>query len=700
MNFRFTGTSTLTLAAATLCNSAVLADQAPGLVPKPDVIVVTGSRIEQKLQDVAGSVAVMDSTDIERQLSQSLADVFRYDPAISGTGNAGQAQELSIRGIGGNRLIYIKDGRRLNDGYAGGGGLLVGRGYLDVAQIARVEVAKSAASSLYGSDGLGGIVVITTPDPKDLLGKQEHFTQLSGGFQGQSNSYHSHIMHASGWGDTQGMFSLSYRDGKETQNFAETLPGYDYDSISLLGKLNWDLSEQQHLKLTVDGYRQQNQQILSAGSQQTEDTDRQWALSLDYASELGSDLYDAMQTQFYLSDYQQQSDQILPGAGRTGPYTDYNDYRFEQQIIGFRWQADKAMQQENATHHWVFGADIDYLETERPRFKTRIEMDGSLSLDNAPQKAFPGADTLLGGVFVQDNITLKQLPFSLIAGLRLDHYQMQAKSNPLYDEALLADITETALSPKLGLIYRHNAQLNLYAQYAQGFKIPPHDQAYQNHGVEPFYAIVPNPDLQPETSYATELGLKYQQGDMSINLAAFNADFDDFIDTVVISTAPTFIPGVQRTEYQYQNKDKAQIYGAEAGINLWLNDQWEINTAIAYSRGKDQSTDQYLSSISPLSSTLMLRYNGDTFYLSALVSAAASMSKTPEADDAQSAGWATLDLLGGIELGNWRLNLALQNVLDKAYVPYQRIAGQSADTDLGQYTQPGRSLSAQAVYRF
>jgi len=688
----------LSLALASLLSGASVADNAPGLTPKHDVIVVTGSRIEQKLKDVAGSVAVMEGADIERQLSNSLADVFRYDPSISSTGNAGQAQELSIRGIGGNRLIYIKDGRRLNDGYAGGGGLLVGRGYLDVAQIERIEVAKSAASSLYGSDGLGGIVVITTPDPKDILDGATRHSRLSLGYQGLSEEANTNLTHARSWGDTQAMASFSYRTGDETQNFSDTLPGYDYDSVSLLGKLNWDISDQQQLKFTFDGYRQQNQQVISVGSNETDDVDKQLALSVDYASQLASQWYDAMASQLYISDYRQKSQQVRAGAGQSGPYTDHNDYRFEQQIIGFRWQGDKALSGNSVSQHWVFGTDIDYYDTRRPRYKTRIEMDGTLSQDRQPQKAFPGAETLLGGIFVQNNMTLTGLPLKLVAGLRLDHYRMQANKDPLYDPDLLADITETALSPKLGLIYSYNEQLNLYAQYAQGFKIPPHDQAYQNHGVEPFYAILPNPELEPETSYASELGLKYHSGDISLNLAAFYADFDDFIDTVVVGTSSTFIPGVQRVEYQYQNKEGARIYGAEVSFNAWLDDNWELSAALAYSQGKDSQT--YLSSISPLSGTMMLRYNADNYYIGTLLSAAANMSKVPDTDSAQAAGWGRLDILAGYDIGQWRLNLALQNLLDKEYIPYQSIAGQPADIPRDQYSQPGRSLSAQLTYQF
>ena len=95
--------------------------------------------------------------------------------------------EPFLRGVGGNRVVFIKDGRRTNDGYAGGGGYLVGRNYFDVAGVKQVEVAKGAASSLYGSDALGGIVVITTKDPSDYLVDQQSLVKVALGYQGQSN---------------------------------------------------------------------------------------------------------------------------------------------------------------------------------------------------------------------------------------------------------------------------------------------------------------------------------------------------------------------------------------------------------------------------------------------------------------------------------------------------------------------------------
>ena len=214
-----------------------------------EILVVTGSRTEEKLEDVAGAVSVISADDIDMQVSNGLADVFRYDPSIQSTGSQGQAQTLSIRGIGGNRVVYIKDGRRLNDAYAGGGGYLVGRGYLDVAQVQQIEVAKAAASPLYGSDGLGGVIVISTPDPSDVLNGNDSAAGLSFGFDGLTDETKLGFSGARQFDGSSAMIQGSARQGEETQNYEESLHGYDYDSQSVLA--NWALDiDDDKLKFT------------------------------------------------------------------------------------------------------------------------------------------------------------------------------------------------------------------------------------------------------------------------------------------------------------------------------------------------------------------------------------------------------------------------------------------------------------------
>ena len=688
--FRFTAIATLLLGSGTAIAENIIDDH----------IVVSGSRFEQKLKDVTGSVTVITEQDIERQLAVDLQTMFKYDSSIATTGSGAGAQTLTVRGVGGNRVVFIKDGRRTNDGYAGGGGYLVGRNYFDVAGVKQVEVAKGAASSLYGSDALGGIVVITTKDPSDYLKNNSSFVKMALGYQGQSNQVAADITAAKDLGDFAVSAVYSHRDSEEVQNYDENLPGYDAKSDALLVKFEQQLDEKRTLKYTLDYFNQTTEQVITPAVQETEEDDTSWSLALDYHSEVATAAFDKWYGQVSYSSYEQQSDQIS-GAST---YTDYNDYRFEQNILGLKAVFNKGFNAESADHEVVYGIDIDLYDTTRPRFKTRILADGTVDFTDQKQKAFPGADTSLIGAYVQDSISFNNSAWSVIAGVRYDYYTLEAKNDELYADAQLGDITESAFSPKLGAIYQVDDNLSLYGQYVRGFKIPPHDQAYQSHGVEPFYQILPNADLDPESSDSFELGLRYASSDISVNLSAFYAAYDDFIETAVVGVEPTYIPGVNKTLYQYQNISETQISGVEAGIAMYVAENILLEANVAYVDGENKETDQPLTSISPLNGSVLLSTEQGNINWTAALRLAKSQSDvvldTNGNKTTQGHGYGVVDLYANYEWQAWQLNVGVLNLLDKEYVPFELIAGQSQGADFSQYTQPGRNFSAKISYEF
>lgn len=102
--------------------------------------------------------------------------MFKNEPGVSVTGSAGRPQNITIRGIGGNRVLIIKDGVRVSDGF-GANDLndKVGRFSFDLDDVKQIEVAKGAGSALHGSDAIGGTVVITTKQPEDYLQGQDAY---------------------------------------------------------------------------------------------------------------------------------------------------------------------------------------------------------------------------------------------------------------------------------------------------------------------------------------------------------------------------------------------------------------------------------------------------------------------------------------------------------------------------------------------
>ena len=689
-SFKFTALASLLISSGSALAENVIDDH----------IVVSGSRFEQKLEDVTGSVTVITEQDIERQLAVDLQTMFKYDPSISSTGSGAGAQTLTVRGVGGNRVVFIKDGRRTNDGYAGGGGYLVGRNYFDVAGVKQVEVAKGAASSLYGSDALGGIVVITTKDPSDYLVDQQSLVKVALGYQGQSNQVAADITAAKDLGDVAISAVYSHRDSEEVQNYVEDLPGYDARSDALLLKVEQKLDEKRTLKYTFDYFNQTTEQVITPSIQETEDEDTNISFALDYDSDMATAIFDKWYGQLSYSRYEQQSDQI--SAARN--YIDYNDYGFEQDILGLKAVFSKEVKGENTEHEFVYGVDIDLYDTTRPRLKTRVLNDGTVDFTNEKQKAFPGADTSLVGVYMQDSIKFNETDWSLVAGIRYDYYALEAKKDALYADAELDDITESAFSPKLGVIYQVDDNLSWYGQYVRGFKIPPHDQAYQSHGVEPFYQILPNADLDPESSDSFEIGLRYASSDISVNLSTFYAAYDDFIETTIAGVEPTYIPNVNKTFYQYQNISETQISGVEAGIAMYVTDDILLEANVAYVDGENKDSDQPLTSISPLNGSILVSTEfGNVNWTAAWRLAKAQSDVVLDTNGnktTQGNGYGVVDLYANYQWQAWQMNVGLLNLLDKEYVPFELIAGQSKGTDFSQYSQPGRNVSARISYQF
>ncbi|WP_448565415.1 TonB-dependent receptor domain-containing protein [Thalassotalea ganghwensis] len=668
-----------------------------------EYMVISASRVAQPLAKIPASVSVVDQSQIERFVLSDLANLFKYDPSITSSGNAGQAQTLTVRGIGGNRLVYIQDGRRLNDSYAGGGGFIVGRGYLDTDNIKQIEIAKGAASSLYGSDALGGIVVIQTKNPRDFLGEEQYFSNLQLGTNSDSQTNKMGFQGAARISDWAASLSLTERNGHETQNYTSSLPEYDSDSTALLAKAQRSIGSDAELLLIGDYYQQSTSQVVDVDSlakiDSIDDKNESIAFTIDYRSQAGSAIYDSWQGLLYVSQYQQQSQQTRHS---NRGYSDFNDYRFEQDIIGLKAMFNKQLLEDTIEHQLSYGIDIDIYDTKRPRLKTRVGFDGEVVFENTPQKAFPGAETTMTGIYIQDIITTNT-PWSFIAAVRYDDYRMSAKDDALYQMSELSDINENAWSPKLATTFHLNSNVTFYGQWMRGFKIPPHDLAYQNHGVEPFYQILPNPALEAETSNSHELGIKGQWPNTEFSLAYYNSRFDNFIESQLVATEPTYIPGVEKSVFQYRNISSARIEGWEFSAKHWLNDSISLAINIADAHGRNNESAQPLESISPLSGSLLMSLEQNYWQHTLALRFAKAQNDVPKiqgVSTATSQGFGVVDWYSQVEIGQWRLSAGVTNLLDKEYYHYQSIAGQNNTASKEQYTQAGRSVLVNLNYQF
>lgn len=136
-------------------------------VQELDTVVVTASGFEQEIKAAPASISVVTRKDLEEKSFVDLADALRDIEGIDVRGATGKTGNLniSIRGMPSEYTLVLIDGRRQNSA-----GDVTPNGFGDtstglippLSAIERIEVIRGPMSTLYGSDAMGGVVNIIT----------------------------------------------------------------------------------------------------------------------------------------------------------------------------------------------------------------------------------------------------------------------------------------------------------------------------------------------------------------------------------------------------------------------------------------------------------------------------------------------------------------------------------------------------------
>ncbi|MFC1775730.1 TonB-dependent hemoglobin/transferrin/lactoferrin family receptor [Pseudomonadota bacterium] len=712
-------------------------EETEGEVVELDTIVVVGGRIEQSLDDIAGSVSVMTSKDINEQMVTDMSQLFRYEPGIDVTGSNGTAQNFIVRGMGADRVMMIKDGMRMNEGY-GADGLndVVGRGFIDMDTVKQVEVAKGAASSLYGADAMGGIVAFSTKDAADVIGTgtgANTYFSVNGDYDGRADIWSAGGMAAFRTGKWETLLNYKYRDGHETQNYDETRANTDVTSNSVLAKTNYIIDNDKKLTFSIDYWLQEvegpnsgenengwlglgpayrinyeelyNEKENNAYRARYQDGDSSWAIM------------DSLDVNIYLNKSKQTDENLLNHeAPDNGPREILQSDLFEQETWGVSASASKLLgQKEN--HQLSYGFDWDTTDSYRPRSETRTDKDGNVIKDDL-SAPFPKNTTDRLGVYLQDTIQLTD-KWSLIPGLRYDYYKMTPKEDEGYenvnpgDEFPTEKISDSNVSWRLGTIYKFTDNISAYFQYAQGFKVPPYDLAYFYFDHVAFcdfavftcfgIRILPATDLVPEESDSYEIGIRGDIGNFSYNLSAYYNDYDNFIEVAYLGSVDGDYFGFPLVTdvFQYQNIDSARISGMEFRFDYYLGNNVSAFLNGEYMDSEDKTTGEQLRSIQPFNGTLGVNYYRGNFSTDVMMKWTDDMDKVPEGA-VTTDGYITFDLFARYDVNSrLRLSAGILNMFNKEYIEYTSVAGiPDNGRDLTPFTQPGRTFSAQLKYIF
>jgi vitamin B12 transporter len=138
-----------------------------GLAPEEPVelgqIVVTATKTEVPLKNVAASVTVITKEEIEARQATEIPSLLREVPGLNVTqqGSRGSIVTVFPRGGNSNFNLVLIDGVKVND--AGG---FYDFGDLSTENIERIEIIRGPQSALYGADAMGSVIQIFTKKGK------------------------------------------------------------------------------------------------------------------------------------------------------------------------------------------------------------------------------------------------------------------------------------------------------------------------------------------------------------------------------------------------------------------------------------------------------------------------------------------------------------------------------------------------------
>jgi vitamin B12 transporter len=493
----------------------------PGEVEELEEVVVTATRLEEPLKEVASSVTVISREEVEEKQQATISEAIRSVPGLDVVqgGGPGMMAQVFIRGAGDGQTLVMMDGIELNDPVSFNRSYDFA--YLTTDNIERIEVVRGPQSTLYGSDAAGGVINIIT-----RKGEGPFKATLAG----EAGTYQTYLTRANLSGGTQ---QFHYSLGGTYVNS---------DGISAAKEKGYTLSGERYRNPEKDGHRNST---LSGrvGWTPTPTLDCELILRyLDGRSDLdnhggqGGDDPNAGQDveQFFsrlqgrLSLFGGFWEQKL-GVSLSNQDRDYRndedaDHPTESEKASYDGRVTKLDWQHNLYLHPAntLTLGLEY-EVEKGRSDYSSQAFGFSFTSSLEEKK-----ATTRSAYLQDEVRLKDL-FFLTAGIRLDdHGQFGSQTTWRLAPAILVQKTKTKIKGSWGT----------------GFKAPTLYQLY-----DPQYG---DKDLDPEKSKGWDVGVEQDLFGQILSLGAtyFYNHFKDLIE---------FDAGINR----FANVAKVETKGVE-----------------------------------------------------------------------------------------------------------------------------------------
>ncbi len=468
------------------------------------VIVVTPSQYAQPVNQVGSTVISLQGDELRQRGIEFIEDALQEIPSLNITsqGARGSLVQARVRGNEANHVLVLIDGMRVSNATTGEFDL----SNLSIASVDNIEVLLGAQSIIYGSDAMAGVISITTKSGgigvaghvKLKLGETA-IRSVAGNINGGDSNWNYSVTVEDF--STDGISSAAEENGNTEQDAFDKQSlnikaGYASDAFSSTIILGSSDSS-----FDYDGFDFNGIGVdVAENNQQTESDRISWLISIPSDNELFSNT-------FQLNSYNNQYNSESFSFGSTSLYSTETDR------IDFSYRGG-------------------YIFNDFVTFQYGLEkLTEELTVENSDFKQKTGSkDFYLDTLYQIDHV-------NLTAGFRHTNHDEFGPHN----------------SYRLTASYQLSDSFRVRATHGTAYKTPSLQELFDT-------SFGGNPDLKPEQSKNSELGLEYNSHNYFFSLTAFYQNTDD-----LISYVGSYPDGVNQNIGEARNK----------GVEFSLKKNWQ-----------------------------------------------------------------------------------------------------------------------------
>ena len=598
-------------------------------------VVISASKFPEKKLNIAQRIDVISSKYISKVNAQNTGDLLMNTGNVFVQKSQQGGSSPVIRGFEASRVLLVVDGVRLNN-------LIYRAGHLqnaitvDQNMLSSMEVLYGPASTIYGSDALGGVVHFRTKDP--VLSNNGTTLVKGSGFVRYSSANNETTVHEDinlGWKKFAWLQSFTYSD------FGDMMMGKNYnDDYLTFGRRDSFMTRINGIDSVVknpdpqvqkfSGYKQWDllQKLLFKQSEKVSHS-----LNVQYSTTTNVPRYDRLQdkrngTLRYAEWYYGPQERLLAAydlsIAKAGWFDNINlnlnyqaieesrytrDYRRYDRLDGRVEKVNVAGFVLDTRKIWgsnelTLGADGQFNTLKSTALRVNINTGASQKLDTR----YPNGDNtqLNAGLFAQHIYKFKNKKLVLNDGLRLQTIRLHSTiADNSFFSLPFTEINQnnTTVTGNVGLVYLPVSGTKLSVNFASGFRAPNVDDLAKifESSTAARQVVVPNAEIKPERTYNIDLGISQTiSNSVRIEVSAFYTWFRN-----ALVKAPYRLNGQDSIDYNgvrsqvlaNTNANKAYLYGVSAALYATVAKYITFSSQINFTRGRFETDQNKNSSV-------------------------------------------------------------------------------------------------------